>query len=199
MLAGGAHSMIHPFGVTGFNLLTALSTHNEAPAKASRPFDLNRDGFPAPRRSAGMLIPGRTGTRQPRAVIHAELTGYGSTADAFRVTDSHPDGRGAITCIGDALKDARINPGRRLHQCPRHQHPGQRPCGIARDQASLPWRRRLQNAGEQRQRVCSGHLIAAAGRCRINYLRRGHAPERLAANHQLRHARSGMRPRLHPQ
>ncbi len=110
MVAGGAHSMIHPFGVTGFNLLTALSTHNEAPAKASRPFDLNRDGFVLGE-GAGMLILEELEHAKKRgAVIHAELTGYGSTADAFRVTDSHPDGRGAITCIGDALKDARINP-----------------------------------------------------------------------------------------
>jgi 3-oxoacyl-[acyl-carrier-protein] synthase II len=110
MLAGGAHSMIHPFGVTGFNLLTALSTHNEAPAKASRPFDLNRDGFVLGE-GAGMLILEELEHAKKRgAVIHAEMTGYGSTADAFRVTDSHPDGRGAITCIGDALKDARINP-----------------------------------------------------------------------------------------
>jgi 3-oxoacyl-[acyl-carrier-protein] synthase II len=110
MLAGGAHSMIHPFGVTGFNLLTALSTHNEAPAKASRPFDLNRDGFVLGE-GAGMLILEELEHAKKRgAVIHAEMTGYGSTADAFRVTDSHPDGRGAITCIGNALKDAGVNP-----------------------------------------------------------------------------------------
>ena len=110
MLAGGAHSMIHPFGVTGFNLLTALSTHNEAPAKASRPFDLNRDGFVLGE-GAGMLVLEELEHAKKRgAVIHAEMTGYGSTADAFRVTDSHPDGRGAIACIGDALKDARLNP-----------------------------------------------------------------------------------------
>ncbi len=110
MLAGGAHSMIHPFGVTGFNLLTALSTHNEAPAEASRPFDLNRDGFVLGE-GAGMLILEELEHAKKRgAVIHAEMTGYGSTADAFRVTDSHPDGRGAITCIEDALKDAQIKP-----------------------------------------------------------------------------------------
>ncbi len=110
MLAGGAHSMIHPFGVTGFNLLTALSTHNEAPAKASRPFDLNRDGFVLGE-GAGMLILEELEHAKKRgAIIHAEMTGYGSTADAFRVTDSHPDGRGAITCIGNALKDAGVNP-----------------------------------------------------------------------------------------
>jgi 3-oxoacyl-[acyl-carrier-protein] synthase II len=110
MLAGGSHSMIHPVGLTGFNLLTALSTHNADPQKASRPFDLNRDGFVLGE-GAGMLVLEELDHAKKRgAVIHAELTGYGSTADAFRVTDSHPDGRGAIACIALALKDARLNP-----------------------------------------------------------------------------------------
>jgi 3-oxoacyl-[acyl-carrier-protein] synthase II len=110
MLSGGAHSMIHPFGVTGFNLLTALSTHNDAPAKASRPFDLNRDGFVLGE-GAGMLVLEELGHAKKRgATIYAELTGYGSTADAFRITDSHPDGRGAIACIAGALADSGLNP-----------------------------------------------------------------------------------------
>ena len=109
MLVGGAHSMIHPFGVTGFNLLTALSTRNDAPEKASRPFDLQRDGFVLGE-GAGMLILEELGhARQRGADILAELTGYGSTADAFRVTDSHPDGRGAIACIQGALRDSGLN------------------------------------------------------------------------------------------
>ena len=110
MLSGGAHSMIHPFGVTGFNLLTALSTHNEAPARASKPFDLNRDGFVLGE-GAGMLILEELEHAKKRgATIYAELTGYGSTADAFRITDSHPDGRGAIACIAGALADSGLQP-----------------------------------------------------------------------------------------
>jgi 3-oxoacyl-[acyl-carrier-protein] synthase II len=106
MLSGGAHSMIHPFGVTGFNLLTALSTNNAAPTKASRPFDLNRDGFVLGE-GAGMLVLEELGHAKKRgANIYAELTGYGSTADAFRITDSHPDGRGAIACLAGALADS---------------------------------------------------------------------------------------------
>jgi 3-oxoacyl-[acyl-carrier-protein] synthase II len=109
MLVGGSHSMIHPFGITGFNLLTALSTRNDAPEKASRPFDLNRDGFVLGE-GAGMLILEELEHAKRRgADILAELTGYGSTADAFRVTDSHPDGRGAIACIQAALKDSGLN------------------------------------------------------------------------------------------
>jgi 3-oxoacyl-[acyl-carrier-protein] synthase II len=110
MLSGGSHSMIHPLGVTGFNLLTALSTRNDAPEKASRPFDANRDGFVLGE-GAGMLVLEELEHAKKRGVtIYGELSGYGSTADAFRVTDSHPDGRGAIACISQALKDAQLNP-----------------------------------------------------------------------------------------
>src|SRR5207302_4842415 len=110
MLSGGAHSMIHPLGVTGFNLLTALSRNNENPTKASRPFDLQRDGFVLGE-GAGMLVLEELEHAKGRsAPIYAELTGYGTTADAFRVTDSHPDGRGAIACIRMALKDSGLAP-----------------------------------------------------------------------------------------
>jgi 3-oxoacyl-[acyl-carrier-protein] synthase II len=110
ILSGGAHSMIHPFGVTGFNLLTALSTHNQAPTEASRPFDLNRDGFVLGE-GAGMLILEELEHAKRRgATIYGEVTGYGSTADAFRMTDSHPEGRGAIACLEMAFKDSGLRP-----------------------------------------------------------------------------------------
>jgi 3-oxoacyl-[acyl-carrier-protein] synthase II len=110
MLSGGSHSMIHPIGVTGFNLLTALSTNNAEPTKASRPFDLNRDGFVLGEGSGMLVLEELEHARKRGATIYAELTGYGSTADAFRVTDSHPDGRGAIACMSGALGDARLSP-----------------------------------------------------------------------------------------
>jgi 3-oxoacyl-[acyl-carrier-protein] synthase II len=109
MLAGGSHSMIHPLGVTGFNLLTALSTRNEQPQAASRPFDLNRDGFVLGEGAGMIVLEELDHARRRGAQIYAELTGYGSTADAFRVTDSHEDGRGAIACIRGALQDANLN------------------------------------------------------------------------------------------
>jgi 3-oxoacyl-[acyl-carrier-protein] synthase II len=110
MLSGGSHSMIHPFGVTGFNLLTALSTNGANPQKASRPFDLNRDGFVLGEGS-GMLVLEELEHAQKRgARIYAEVTGYGTTADAFRMTDSHPEGRGAIACMAMAMKDSGLRP-----------------------------------------------------------------------------------------
>jgi 3-oxoacyl-[acyl-carrier-protein] synthase II len=106
MIGGGAHSMIHPFGVTGFNRLTALSTANENPARASRPFDAQRGGFVLGE-GAGMVILETLEHAQARgAEILAEVVGYGSTADAFRITDQHPEGEGAIAAMKEALADA---------------------------------------------------------------------------------------------
>ena len=110
MLSGGTHTMIHPFGVTGFNLLTALSTRNDEPTRASRPFDRDRDGFVLGE-GAGMVVLEALEHAQARgAKIYGEIVGYGSTADAFRITDTHPEGRGAISCMKMALADAGLGP-----------------------------------------------------------------------------------------
>jgi 3-oxoacyl-[acyl-carrier-protein] synthase II len=106
MLSGGTHSMIHPFGVTGFNLLTALSTRNDEPTRASRPFDNERDGFVLGEGAAMVVLEEYEHAKRRGATIHGELLGYGSTADAYRITDTHPEGRGAASCIRLALQDA---------------------------------------------------------------------------------------------
>lgn len=110
MLSGGAHSMIHPFGLTGFNLLTALSTRNDNPTKASRPFDRERDGFVMGEGAGMLVLEELEHARRRGAPIYAEITGYGTTADAFRMTDSHPEGRGAIACLQQALDDGGTRP-----------------------------------------------------------------------------------------
>jgi 3-oxoacyl-[acyl-carrier-protein] synthase II len=109
MLSGGTHSMIHPFGVTGFNLLTALSTNNEHPEQASRPFDRDRDGFILGEGAGMVVLEGLEHARRRGAKIYGEVLGYGAAADAFRITDTHPEGRGAVACMRNALEDARMN------------------------------------------------------------------------------------------
>ena len=110
MISGGAHSMIHPFGVTGFNRLTALSTFNDDPKTACRPFDATRGGFVLGE-GAGIVILESLEHAQARgAKILAEIVGYGSSCDAFAVTDQHPEGRGAIVAIREALRDAGMGP-----------------------------------------------------------------------------------------
>ena len=110
MISGGAHSMIHPFGVTGFNLLTALSTSNDEPTKASRPFDRMRDGFVLGEGAAMVLLEELEHAKRRGAHIFGEVLGFGSTADAYRITDIHPQGRGAISCMQMAIRDAGLNP-----------------------------------------------------------------------------------------
>jgi 3-oxoacyl-[acyl-carrier-protein] synthase II len=108
MISGGTHSMIHPLGVAGFILLTALSTRNNEPAKASRPFDKDRDGFVLSEGAGVLILEELEHATKRGATIHAELIGYGASADAFRLTDPHPDGRGAIQAIRQAIVDANI-------------------------------------------------------------------------------------------
>ena len=108
MLAGGAESTISPLGVGGFAAARALSTRNDDPATASRPWDKDRDGFVLGEGSGMLVIEELEHAKKRGATIHAELTGYCSTADAFRVTDSHPEGRGAIACIAGAIKDSGV-------------------------------------------------------------------------------------------
>ncbi|WZP00608.1 beta-ketoacyl-[acyl-carrier-protein] synthase II [Isosphaeraceae bacterium EP7] len=109
MLAGGAHSMIHPMGLTGFILLTAMSTRNDDPAAASRPFDRDRDGFVLGEGGGVLVLEDLDFAMARGAHIYGEVAGHCSTADAFRLTDSHEEGRGAIAAMRGALADAGVN------------------------------------------------------------------------------------------
>ena len=105
-LAGGHCSMLTEHAVAGFYLLGTLSTRNDDPLRASRPFDRTRDGF-VMSEGAGMLILEELSHAQKRgARIYAELTGCGSSSNAYRITDSPPDGRGGDLCMKRALADA---------------------------------------------------------------------------------------------
>ncbi len=110
MLTGGAHSMIHPLGMSGFIRLTAMSTRCDNPTTAARPFDATRDGF-VMGEGAGMIVLESLQHALDRgATPLAEVAGYGSTADAYRITDMHPDGQGAASAMRMALKQAGIEP-----------------------------------------------------------------------------------------
>ena len=101
--------MIHPLGVTGFNRLTALSTRNDQPQTASRPFSAGRDGFVLGEGAAIVILESLSSAKKRGATVLAELIGFGSTGDAFRVTDMHEEARGAVQSIQNALKDAKIS------------------------------------------------------------------------------------------
>ena len=110
MISGGCHSMIHPMGVMGFSRLTALSTRNDSPPTASRPFSASRNGFVIGEGAGVLILESLDSARRRGAKVLAEVIGYGSSADAFRVTDMHDEGRGPIQAIRAALKDADLSP-----------------------------------------------------------------------------------------
>ncbi|HMD36196.1 MAG TPA: beta-ketoacyl-ACP synthase II [Vicinamibacterales bacterium] len=110
MIAGGSEAAITPMGVGGFGALRALSTRNDEPAKASRPFDKDRDGFVVGE-GAGVLILEELGRAQKRgAKIYAELVGYGMSADAYHITAPSEDGDGPFRVMGRAMESAGLTP-----------------------------------------------------------------------------------------
>jgi len=110
MFAGGAHSMIHPLGMTGFIRLTAMSARSDDPQRAARPFDQTRDGF-VMGEGAGIVVLERLDHALARgATPLGEVVGYGSSADAYRITDMHPEGEGPKEAMVQSLRDAGIDP-----------------------------------------------------------------------------------------
>lgn len=109
MISGGTHTMLHVLGVTGFNRLTALSNRNDEIRRASRPFDRTRDGFVMGEGSGIVVLETLEHAQQRGATPLAEIAGYGSSADAFRITDMHPEGRGPALAIRKALEQADID------------------------------------------------------------------------------------------
>jgi len=110
MIAGGSEAAITPMGVGGFAALKALSTRNHEPAKASRPFDRERDGFVVGEGAGILILEELEHARQRGADIYAEVVGYGMSADAYHITAPSTDGDGAIRAMRLTLKDAGITP-----------------------------------------------------------------------------------------
>jgi 3-oxoacyl-[acyl-carrier-protein] synthase II len=106
VLAGAADSELYPMGLASFCLLGALSQRNEQPARASRPFDAGRDGFVMGEGAGMLVLEVRERALARGARIYAEVAGFGSSCDAYRVTDPHPDGGGAVLAMRRALHDS---------------------------------------------------------------------------------------------
>jgi 3-oxoacyl-[acyl-carrier-protein] synthase II len=107
-ICGGTESLITPLTVAGFSVMKALSTRNDEPEKASRPFDAKRDGFVIAEGSGILVLEELTQAQKRGAKVYAELIGYWATCDAYHMTAPSPDGEGAETCMKLALEDANI-------------------------------------------------------------------------------------------
>ena len=110
IIAGGTEANISPLSIGGFNAMKALSTRNDEPEKASRPFEKNRDGFVVAEGSGILILEELEIALKRGAKIYGELAGYGYTGDAYHITAPPPNGEGAARCMRMALKDAGVRP-----------------------------------------------------------------------------------------
>jgi 3-oxoacyl-[acyl-carrier-protein] synthase II len=111
MVCGGSEAAVTPVGIAGFAAMKALSTRNDEPERASRPFDAQRDGFVLGEAAATLVIEEREFALRRGAPVLAELVGYGATADAYHITQPHPTGDGAVRAMHAAIADAGLSPG----------------------------------------------------------------------------------------
>ena len=109
-LAGAADSMLNPLGLGGFSLLRVLSTENDCPKGACRPFDATREGTVLGEGAAFLVLEGLEHAAARGAAVYAEVVGYGSSLDAFAVSDPDPSGRGAVECMRRAMRSAGLSP-----------------------------------------------------------------------------------------
>ena len=110
MLSGGTEAGICELGIGGFNAMRALSTRNDDYLTASRPFSIGRDGFVMGEGAGALILEEYEHAKARNAHIYAEIAGIGISSDAYHITAPHPDGRGAITAMQNALDDAHIPP-----------------------------------------------------------------------------------------
>lgn len=111
VVCGGAESPVTRVGISGFAAMKALSTRNDDPEGASRPFDAGRDGFVMGEAAAALVLEERDRALERGAPVLAELLGFGATSDAYHMTQPHPEADGAVRAMGEALRDAGLEPG----------------------------------------------------------------------------------------
>jgi 3-oxoacyl-[acyl-carrier-protein] synthase II len=196
-ICGGAECIVSPNHMLMFALLGVLSTRNEAPTRASRPFDSGRDGFVLGEGSAVLTLERLELARERGAPILCELVGYGTSCDAYRLTDEDPEGRGAIAAMTRAGRGSASAGRLGLHQRPRYLHPDERPGRDAGHQ-DAPGAARLPGARELHQIHARPHRVGRRGH-RGRHLRPDAAGSGGASDHQPREPRPPVRSGLRAQ
>jgi beta-ketoacyl-acyl-carrier-protein synthase II len=162
VLAGGFDSMINPVGLAGFCLLNAVSPDNDAPERASRPFDVTRNGFVLGEGAGFLVLEEWEAARRRGARIYAELAGEGNSLSSYRITDSHPSGDGPIQAMRQALRDA----GARLGEVDYlNAHGTSTPMNDRSECAAVRavFGHGFRDVAVSSTKSVMGHLIAAAG------------------------------------
>jgi beta-ketoacyl-acyl-carrier-protein synthase II len=162
MLAGGFDSMLTPIGLSSFCLLGALSTDNDTPERASRPFDATRNGFVLGEGAGFLVLEDWTAARARGAKIYAELAGDGNSLSSYRITDSHPSGDGPIQAMQQAMADAGLTSADVDYV---NAHGTSTPMNDRSECAALRvvFGAHVPRVAVSSTKSCMGHLIAAAG------------------------------------
>jgi 3-oxoacyl-[acyl-carrier-protein] synthase II len=159
VLVGGTEACVHPLPMAGFAAMRAMSTRNDEPERASRPFDKARDGFVLGEGAAALVLERGDAARARGARVHARLAGAGGTADGYDLVAPHPEGEGAARAIGAALRDAGLSPSDIGHV---NAHATSTPVGDTAEAAAI-----RSSLGEHvmvtATKSQTGHLLGAAG------------------------------------
>jgi len=159
VLVGGTEACVHPLPMAGFAAMRAMSTRNDEPERASRPFDKARDGFVLGEGAACIVLERAEAAKARGARVHARLAGAGGTSDGYDLVAPHPEGEGAARAIGAALRDAGLTPADIGHV---NAHATSTPVGDTAEAAAIH-----SSLGEQvlvsATKSQTGHLLGAAG------------------------------------
>lgn len=162
MVCGGSEACVAIAGVAGFNALHALSTRNDDPETASRPFDKDRDGFVLGEGAGALVLETLEHAKQRGATIYGEIVGGGLSADAYHMTAPHPDGKGATLVMENALKDAELSAS---DVDAINMHGTSTPLGDVAESKALKevFGDHLYNMNINSTKSMTGHLLGAAG------------------------------------
>ena len=162
MIAGGAEATVSPMAISGFANMKALSERNDEPETASRPFDATRDGFVMGEGSAAVVLEELEHARKRGARIHAEIVGYGATADAYHLTAPSPNGEGAQRAMRRALHDASLTPEEVRYV---NAHGTSTPANDLNETRAIKavFDEAVQGLNVSSTKSCTGHMLGAAG------------------------------------